>query len=395
MSGIEFCLEELIARARPESEFTQYGRFKKLARAIGVPRKVLAAILENRTKTISLIHLQKICHWLVRQGLVADLPGAMFRMAPSDLLTLLSRAGRVTMYVGEYRQPQALPVHRAWVAQADAAVASMFVELLSGSLRSRLLSEAAREEPRENPRPVSGPVGIRFLQQYIPSHITPLEINEPNQAGVQQAVHDAEICFNAMCRNRTEETHILIGSQRANYLVELFVAELFKLTPFAHAPGKLPFYLRIRTPRPHTPESCFGGTNWMLKRKQKDEYGICYRVEKKWEICPSIQNVEDAGIVILRREPGRDRTHLAVFGYSGQATMAMGDVFQRDPDVFWTKPQKIKDGVEVSIAVCHLTFQRPDHAPNANQPDNVAHPPVLKEYEIIPLPVRVQAKMKR
>jgi hypothetical protein len=117
--------------------------------------------------------------------------------------------------------------------------------------------------------------------------------------------------------------------------------------------------------------------------------GIYYRQDSaRWELCPSTPNEADAGIVIVRRVPGQGQTELAVFGYSAQATRAMGELFRRDPDQFWGPLERLKGGVEARVYVCRISMRE------AAEVTGPRPRPVLDTAEVYPLELKAKAKGK-
>ncbi|MCH6552236.1 MAG: PDZ domain-containing protein, partial [Planctomycetes bacterium] len=207
-------------------------------------------------------------------------------------------------------------------------------------------------------------VGVKIAHGYVPG--------DPAAAGG---------IFKRMRAPQAKGSAILIGSQLAHALTELFVADLFKCKAFAPMPGKVPFYLRFGDKAPVT--SCFGGTKAPPGYKASAGPGIYYRAwsptaEKDvWVACPSTRGREDAGVVIVRRDSGEARTEMAVFGFSGQATAALGDIIRHKPDEFWDFSDNPRRGLEVRVYIC--TFEMTE-AP-AGQGGAV----FVKNEKIIPL----------
>jgi hypothetical protein len=322
--------------------------FKKIELETGIARKVVSGWYHNRRKNITVNQLERICQWLHGKGVPSeDLPGVLFRFYPSGLVNRLTAAGRVKIYLGDYIQRQGSFIPKYWVSWADSEVASIFVELLSNAPPVDRVSNGSSSP--------GGQQGLRFEFVLVPSHDAPfgqaLEAGRPTP----ESTRPARRIFRAMREDKTATTNILVGSQRANLLVEQFVADLAGCKPFTDTRGRLPFYLyREQTTAPVIP-SCFGGSDLPAECVDSGQYGIYFRRDDGgWELCPSIPNQAEAGIVIVRRAPGQGRTELALFGCSAQATRATGALFRLNPDQFWGPMQRLKGGVEACVYVCRI-----------------------------------------
>jgi hypothetical protein len=131
------------------------------------------------------------------------------------------------------------------------------------------------------------------------------------------------------------DTVILIGSQRANYLVEHFVADLFGCHPFVPITKKpnVPLYLRYRTfDRPVA--SCFGGRENLPGEESTNKCGIWFSDENdRWRLCEWKKGKQDSGAVITVRSAGSMR--IALFGFSGRSTNAVCNELIQRPEKFW------------------------------------------------------------
>ncbi len=320
---IEFRLKQLLEAAG----LLVHGIYARIAAEAGIDRKTVRDICENRRRTIKFETLERFCDWLRKQNLGEGLPGALFGFRPSRLLAALAEPGLVTIYEAERRHKGTEPTVRSWMSRDDISVGATFVELLSGL-----------DDPQDNRRRV----GVKIAHGYVPG--------DPAAAGG---------IFKRMRAPQAKGSAILIGSQLAHALTELFVADLFKCQAFAPMPGKVPFYLRFGDKAP-VPSS-FGGTKAPSGYKGSGGPGIYYQAwsptAKKhvWVGCPSTRGREDAGVVIVRRDSGKARTEMAVFGFSGQATAALGDIIRHKPDEFWDFSDNPRRGLEVRVYIC--TFQ--------------------------------------
>ncbi len=352
-----------------------FGKISRIAREAGLSRRLVEALYENKRRIISIDHIERVCDWLRRHHVDEDLPGALFGYRPSHLLSALAEPRLVRFYLGEYRQRD---TPTRWVSRADAEVAAVFTELLSGSASRAAAAGDARPDPGDIPFPTN----VEFRNSYVPSHFAAFGATDVEACDDTTV---AEHRFAEMRDVRHPRTNILIGSQRANHLVELFVADFFDCTPF-EAGLEAPLYLY--RPSDDGIASCFGGAA-PPAGAGSPEPGIHYRVTKdRWACSPVRPTGEDAGIVMVRRDPGTGQTEIAVFGYSGRATRALGDIIRSDPDAFWKDHEPLPGGLEGRVYVCELAL-REDVAP-----DGTTRLAPVRDVRIVPLPVNGRARPK-
>jgi hypothetical protein len=300
------------------------GRIQKIARGTGVNRHTVRKIYNNEASNVSLETVGRICEWLEQNGLCHGLPGALFAARPSKLLRAMAEPGLITFFLGEYRST-GFPNFR--VARDDAAAASILVHTLSRLSHNR---------------------GPRFAHVHVPSHI-PSDHQEVKASSFRADKNAAEHTFRRMRKDRANGTSVLIGSQRANYLVEWFVSDLFGGKAFEQNGSSVPFYLKYQE-KARVP-SCFGGNCPPASRDGDEPAGIYYRTGTKWLGLPSEPRRRGAGVVIVRRDPGFGRLELAVFGVSAIATAAMAKFISDTPDRFWPS-RRVQAGLEVGVYLC-------------------------------------------
>ncbi len=333
---IEFRLKQILKAAG----LLVHGIYARIAAEAGIDRKTVRDICENRRRTIKLDTLERLCDWLRKQNLGEGLPGALFGFRPSSLLAALAQPRMVTIYVAERQHRGAATTVRAWVSRDDASVDATFVELLSA------LGD------------------VEFAHEYV-----------PGDAAAADAI------FKRMRGPQANGSVVLIGSPLAHGLTSWLTAEIFKCKALVPAPDKVPFYMRF--PDETQVSSCFGGTEPPPGYEGSGGPGIYYKAwspkAKKhvWVACPSVRGQKDAGVVIVRRDAGEGRMEMAVLGYSGQATAALGDIIRRKPDEFWDFSDNPRRGLEVRVYIC--TFEMTE-AP-AGQGGAV----FVKNEKIIPL----------
>jgi hypothetical protein len=358
--------------------------FSRIGRETGISRRIVSGLYHNRRVGVTMNQLERLCQWLHSQGVPSEkLPGALFCFRPSGLMNALTTADRVRIYSGLYFQRQAGHSPICWVSWADSEVASIFVELLSKAPPVDRAPVASSSSP-------GGHKGLRFEFVHVPSHDAPF--GKASRAGrpTPESTKPARQLFRAMRENETPTTNILVGSQRANLLMELFVADLIGCEPFTDTRGRLPFYLYREPSAASVIPSCFGGPDLPVECPDSGHYGIYFRRDDgRWELCPSIPNEADAGIVIVRRAPGLGGTELAVFGCSSQATWAMGALFRRNLDQFWGPLQRLKGGIDACAYVCRLSMRATTEVTGPRPM------PVLTDADVYRLELEGPARPKR
>jgi hypothetical protein len=294
-----------------EHDLYRHGIEKQMAEGCKVHRHTIGKLLHNRAKNPSLKVLGKVCKWLVDHGVPAEkLPQALFGFRTPELWTAFGNAKKVAIYQGAYAhnageqneiQSQSLPQS---ISRHDAVVV--------GKIMSRLSSKEHMGETRPGVEP-----------SYVPFHFS-LEPSDVSGPGFEEDKKLARVIFEEMKRKEGQESAILVGSQRVNYLVECLVADLFGCRPFepVEKEPKVPFYLCYRDSDRPVP-SCFGGRSGPPGLEGAPRPGTYYINEDgKWELIEWKQNEQDAGVVIVSRQA--DSVVLAAFGFSGLATCALG-----------------------------------------------------------------------
>jgi len=315
-----------------------HGVMQQIARDLKVHRHTIRKLYHNQTANVSLDTLGRVCEWLQKKGVPADeLPGALFGACPSELWQAIAMPGKVTVYLGEYQQTQPPAAAWRWISRRDAAVAADFVQELSTH------SEIGAALPQVNI------MYVPFRWDMQSSNVTKKPLAED--------INNTKKIFNLMKTGSSSSTSILIGSQRVNYLVEYFVADLFGCKPFCRPGGRsrVPFYLFYRD-GDRAVESCFGGLKNPLGGRSTPVPGIYYcDEEEKWVTCPWRKNKHDAGVVITLYDPGTKAVEVAAFGFSGRATDAVGEQLILDKGHFWPPSIKVK-GKQIGIYICRFDF---------------------------------------
>jgi hypothetical protein len=317
----EFRLKKILDDARVD----KHGRIQRIVRGTGVNRHTIRKIYNNEATNVSIETVGRICGWLEEKGYCAGLPGALFAARPSTLLGAMAEPGLVTFYLGEYR---ATGIPRYRVARDDAAAASMLVHSLS--------------RRADNPK-------LLFTHVHVPSH-TPAEHEEVKASSFKADKNAAAAVFRRMRKDRPIGTAVLVGSQRANYLVECYLSELYGCPAFESG-GDVPFYLKYHE-KAWVP-SCFGGNHPPTGRGTDEPPGIYYRKNGQWLVLRSERRCRGAGVVIVRRDPGLGRLELAVFGLSAISTAATAKIICDTPDRFWPAG-RVQAGLQVGIYLCEF-----------------------------------------
>ncbi len=357
-------IEVRLKRVLQEHGLDDRGVTQRIADAIKVHRHTIGKLYRNQATHPSLEVLGKVCVWLQENGVPATaLPHSLFGTRPSGLCGAIAASGFVTLYVGEYHQVAPKTRTWRWVAQHDALAMSKVVQSLS----------AARGH-------ADRPVQVRM--RYIPFRFEQQK-QGPRKAHLDEDARYAKEVFERMRSGGRSHSAILIGSQRANLLLEIFVADLFGCARF-QSPGKIstcvPFYLLYRADDRHVP-SCFGGHDLPPGCRTAKKPGIYYLTKEGWVGCPKIPNEEDAGIVIVSRDAGTSSCEMAFFGFSGAATEALSELLLDNPDRFWP-PAIEANGRQVGVYICRfgLSEERPTPRPGESN---------AKLIETIPLPREV------
>lgn len=355
-------IEIHLKRVLQENNLDRRGITQKIAKDLKVHRHTVGKLYKNTAANISLSLLGKLCDWLENNGVSRDdLPSALIGSCPNRLWQAIAEPGSVTIYLGEYQEIPTGSTMWRWISKRDAIVATRFVEALSTPSKIGVPAPTVHTEY----------VPFRWDKQ------SPNLVQKPFKESLQAAGK----IFEQMRSNR-KHTSIIIGSQRVNSLLEYFVADLFGCKPFCSYKGEkvVPFYLQHRT-GDYAIESCFGGLSNPPGRRGKKTPGIYYLDrDENWKLCPWVQNKEGAGIIITQWDSGTQRLEMAVFGFSGRSTDALGNQLAKT-DVphsqFWPPKANIR-GKELGIHICKYTFE------DSCSTDDVEDLPV-KDLDIIEL----------
>ncbi len=311
-----------------DAHFPIRGRIETIASQTGLARDTVRKFLNNQAAVFSLKTLGAICAWLEQRGLGGDLPGNLFAVPPPALLQALLERKNVSILVGVYQGRGRPGFTRGSIARDDFAVATRLVERLS--------------------RPAQRPVVFRYV--HVPTHM-PSDGHELDRSVLGRDQREAKRILDGVRRDTDSGSAVLIGSQRANFAVECFVADLVNTEAFSAKKSPVPFYLKYKERQRSS--SCFGGNMAPVAAGKSAPAGIYFRHRDStdWKFFSSRDRREGTGMVIVRRDPGHGRVEIVVFGLSSFATAAMGKIFCQMLDRF-PPESRTRAGVEVGVYVC-------------------------------------------
>ena len=343
---VEIRLRRLLARHQMDN----HGIIQQMANDLGVNRHTIAKLYNNRTPTVSLTLLSQICSWLQAKGVpVNELPGGLFGSGRAALWeAMVRRGGEVTLYQGEYRSTTQPTVSSRWISTSDSIAVGQIVRQLS--------------QPMQGGDPMPP---LKFV--YVPFRHSPGDPNLDQRLLEKDKEHAGEL-FSELKNNSKPGTTIIVGSQRVNYLLEFFLADLCGCKPFVTDMDKarLPFFSVYRPTDRNTP-SCFGGTFNPYRRRERDLPGLHYINDKgKWSACPWHEERRDAGIVIAVNDYTHNAITLALFGFSGRATESVGRQLVLKENQFWPPTVELK-GKDVGIYLCQLSYEATDPSSDLHQ----------------------------
>lgn len=311
-------VEIRLKRFLKEQGLDYHGVIKEMAKDLKVHRHTIGRVYNNDAETVGLPLLGDICDWIIARnpGLRGALPRDL--IGPAELLPAIKGADLVHFYLGEYREVASGGREYAWVARDDAEVASRIAGQIS-----------------------SGRGGPEFRMEFVSFDVVTNWRSEEmrrtrRETQDQDFVELSDVLFREI-RKDSKRCVILIGSQRVNLLVERFVADCFGCEPFKaqRRKGVVPFYLAYRQGE-RARKSCFGGTEPPPGQRGKVTPGIHYLNEnKQWVAVPWEKGAASAGIVFAQRDPAQGWLEMALFGFSGKATLELGRAFVDRSSDFW------------------------------------------------------------
>lgn len=321
------------------------GVVKTIAEELEIHRHTVRKIFNKKSHNPSLEIIGQLCDWLIDHGVPAQsLPRALFGsgVGVNDLWEDLAAPDMVTIYLGEYVQT----VENAtlnWISRWDASVQSDLVRILStpeicGDSKTKLETKYLRFYVGENSKGRNGASVMKVAHAYR-----------------EEAVKMYAQMRGALNRSSA----VLVGSQKINMLVELFVAECFGCKPFVSPSSamKVPFFATYHNDH-RASESCFGGLSNPPGIDGKTIKGIHYLTNKgKWAHIEWIEKKQDAGIVITSRESGTKGCTLAILGLSGKASEALGREVTSNGRQFWPPYAPKRGGGKIGAYICRINYR--------------------------------------
>jgi len=379
MIKLEIRLADLLCSLGFGREGTvSHGIPQALARATGLSRQTVAALIRGEVRRVDLESLERICSWLQSKtgATPEDLVKSLLRVGPPDLWVAIARRHTAIIGIGQYRYRDSADRERSWIAPGDAEAQTSVVHFLS---------------TRGNADDFSPAIETRYVPFRLAAEKSGCEQE------FQEDVRKARAIYEPVRKRQSPAAWILIGSQRTTYLVELMVADLFSCQAFQSDPQeRVPFYLTYREDEHNPVRSCFGGRceplgprgrgtrhvwlkdrggKWTLRRfKQNPEPtpGLWYKgPDGGWVLVPYRENESDAGMVLVQRVLNGDLAATALFGFSGRATAAVGRLLERRPQCFWPPYARAGSGLQVGAYVCRFEMTRVDEK--------------IEEAEVIPI----------
>jgi hypothetical protein len=363
-------LEIRLKKILQENGLDERGIAQRIAGDLKLHRHTVGKLYRSQATNPSLDILGRVCEWLERHGVPGSiLPQALLGVRPSNLWAAVAAPGAVALYVGEYRHMPPSPRPLRWIAQHDALAMAKIVQALSSTVYI-----AERRVP----------VGI----QYVPFRFDPGKRAVGNEYLKEDRKKAGEI-FREMRATTRATSSIILGSQRANHLVELLVADTFgcdAFTPPKNRNHAVPFHLVFRKEDRIVP-SCFGGRTAPPGCARSRGPGVYYLAKDGWSACPWTLGAQEASMTIMARNKGTAAFEMAVFGFSGPGTEALAEELLRGPDRFWPLPAEV-NGREVGVFVCRFDLTQDTSA----SPDEDVR---VKNVEVIPLDKEILAEHVR
>lgn len=363
---VEIRLKKLLQ----EYDLDHHGIKQQIADDLELNRHTVAKIYNQEAPTISLDVLSRLCTWLQNQGIPADeLPAGLFSTGRSKLWETIAEKKKVTLYLGEGRQTQEPAAAYRWISRRDSMVATVFVAQLS----------RGGEDGYQTP----------YLEfKYVPFRYGWADY-DPGDEPTREDIDRVEKIFQEMRADSINGTNILIGSQRVNYLLECYISYLFGCRPFVPLTDqpRVPFYLVWREGDQKIP-SCFGGATNPFRSRDATVPGVHYLDKGRWLTCPWKEQKKDAGVIVTTYEPKNKAVEIALFGFSGRATEAIGKQIMEKEHLFWPPAVAIR-GKEIGIYICKLEF-------SAKKPlDSTGENLLTKNCEVTPLSEKTLKKYLR
>jgi DNA-binding Xre family transcriptional regulator len=339
---------------------------QEIARDLGLHRQTVSKMFSGDVGTVSTKVLSDICTWLLDRGVpLRELPGSLFGRVRGKLWQEFAEKGKCSFFIGEYHEPREPGVVWKWLSRNDTIAAGLFAQQLS--------------MPQEENLPSPG-----LFFEYIPFHY-PLQSYDVRMEPLALDIQNSAKIYNKMLLDKNTSS-ILIGSQRVNYLLEHFIAGLFKCTPFSsYSQLRVPWFTVYRH-SDHLVPSCFGGTVRPGGGPDCSEPGLHYVNEKgKWVAFPWHMHRQDGAVVVVVRDHDKDTISMAIFGFGGVATEAIARIAVLQEDRF-VEPQWETSNKEIGVFICLLKY----HV--SRLPGEVEETVTPTTCDIIPIKERILKK---
>jgi hypothetical protein len=335
---IEFQLRRLLI----EYNLDRHGVIQDIADATSVNRQTIAKLYHGTGDKVSLGVIERLVEWLVKNGVEAeDLPSRLIGAVP-ELWDRIRMSRKVRLYVGALNAEGQIAEHLPpLIPQGDSAVVARLVEKLSEC----------------DPAPGFEIENVPFRTPVEASAIPPSEY--PHDLGRRRASYDDRLIdpgllFKQMRSDERSCTSFVVGSQKVNTLLEYLVADTFSCEPFksrAHGRPVVPFYVLYRRRDPNV-ISCFGGREGPEGVSPDSAPGV-YMLDDNgsWQRFPArdrgtkdVCEETSVGVIVTIYRKPTESLEIALFGFSGNATEAIGRHFINHTTAFWPSEAPGADG---------------------------------------------------
>ena len=296
-------------------EANMHGAITRIQRETGISRDKVSELLHNRATQLKLEHLNALCDYLVKSGLVDedDLPGALFAREAEHFWPILAARRTIRICAGVRRDP-------AWKDQ-------LLLMATDSELQAKLIYGITANVPRN----------ARGRPRH-PLVIDPRMVLSPGQAGEGDAKvrrHAAQV-YKAFAKESGDRALICLGSVKSNAVIEHVMANSFRgARPFVSEDGvalpedrSCPFMMLYR-PKAPRPKSCCGGEQLSHGDAGRGP-GIYHELpDGSWQYCPWHAELSDAAMVFYRLHKPNGRLEVVVGGFSVRGTRCLTDFLQR------------------------------------------------------------------
>lgn len=324
-----------------------------LAEYLGVHRQTVAKLLSGEARSLNLDVLSKLCYWLINKGVSrSDLPAELLGVVPAGLWQTVAKM-RISLYMGQYCEvdkDKDAPV-RLWLSRRDADVANAI---------TKEVYEAREEVHDQNRKPEYSSLNFdyaRFRYRINSQGVRQRYLSEDGPA--------ARRMFKKIRSQERDVASIFLGSAEVNYLVELYMADLFNLQPFEPSEGGrcAPVYMLFR--HPHSAmRSCFGGLDVPSGYKGEPIPGLYFLGKNgQWSVCGYDPKKTDAALTVIVSNAAANTLDIVMFGFTGRATTAMATDVIKNTHQLWP-PYYETTGKRIGIYISRILVDE-ETDPNA------------------------------